>query len=214
MTGRPLRTAVSISCGMKAHRAVADDAVHLAVRERDLRAQRLRDAGAEHAHLGRGEHEFGHAHLVEEVGPDGGVAAVDDQDGVVAEDLLAHAAHLRECIGSRSFFSIASSFSRRRASRAFWSVATSSRRALRSLAARARQLGEQRAGTPSRRPAPPASTGRLLPRLSRVDVDLDQLLVGGRAPVRRLAPPVGLAEPRAQHQHHVGSRARLLTAST
>ncbi len=43
-----------------------------------------------------------------------------------------------------------------------------------------------------------------------VHVDLDGLLLGGMAPVGRLAPPVGFADARAEDQHHVGIVAHLV----
>ena len=43
-----------------------------------------------------------------------------------------------------------------------------------------------------------------------VDVDLDHLLLGRMPPVRRLAPPVGLAESRTHDQHDVGVVAYLV----
>ena len=43
-----------------------------------------------------------------------------------------------------------------------------------------------------------------------VDVDLDHLLLVRLAPVRRLAPPIGLAEARADDQHDIGFAAGLV----
>ena len=86
--------------GMEAHGAVADDAVHLALGAGHLGAQGLGDAGAQHAELEGGEQAVGRAHLVIEVGPDGRVATVDDQNGVVVEELLANGGDVGlECRG-------------------------------------------------------------------------------------------------------------------
>jgi hypothetical protein len=182
---------------MESHRTVADDAADRPTRPRDGRAEGLRHARAEHAELEGREQRVGHAHLVEEHGPHCRVAAVGHQRRALGEHLLAHVRDVRRIHRHREVLQLLVQLRALGADRlvVFRDLAPArievhARRAAFELGRERRQeqlhVGQH------------GEIGRLVgAEHMAVDVDLDRLLLRGVPPVRRLAPPVRLADARA-----------------
>lgn len=186
----------------------------MAVGGGDLGAERLPEPGAEHPELEGAEQRPGLHRPVEEVGPHGGVAAVEHPHGVVGQEPLRDGGHQRRVDPAGP---VAGPVAQRRVelgpvgvpcrADAFQPGAAGG--GVRRRTSRLQRLAQRVDGRadvgPQRVRQRPVGAEH-----GRVEVDLDGRGGVGAGPVGGLAPPVGLAEPGAEHHDRVGLVADLV----
>ncbi len=178
---------------VKAHRSVADDAIHLSLWVGDLCADGLGDTCAKHAHFGGSEEGVGCADLVEKVRPDRGISAINDEDRVVVEKFLAVGGDVGRVHGDGMVFEHLVEF--------LSALLCAVLDALLGLLS-VRVCGGLDAlkffveGLEKRFAVglDGEIDGSDVSEDIGVDIDLDHLLSAGLSPIRRFAPPVGFTE--------------------